>query len=264
MTGWDHPDAALYYEAFYLEHSRYLEANEALIHEASLAPGMHILDLGAGTGRTAETALPDLGDEGSVVCVEPSEPMRRAGQQRLNDARLSWRAEAPDAVEQFDRVLAGASIWQLEPLETWIQWSWRVLRPGGALCFNIPALYLCEPDEPGGGSDPHLLELMALLADGSEQTLSRDREGAVRPHPTKSCIQFMLQSAGFQPDWWSFRLKITQAAYASWLKIPVLTDRLFSGLEPPERARRIDAALAAADPASWKWERWYGWTAWKE
>jgi SAM-dependent methyltransferase len=261
MSGWDNPATPLYYEAYCREYSRYREANEVLIREAALARGMRVLDLGAGTGLTAEAALPCLGDEGSVICVEPSEPMRRAGEQRLRDARLTWREEAPAAEAQFDRVLAGASIWQLDPLQTWIHWFWLAIRPGGALCFNIPALNLCEPDDPGGGSDPHLVELMARLASGcGTSTGGRSWNWQL----DQRAILRMLEAAGFMPVCWSFRLRVTQAAYANWLKIPVLTDRLFAGIDPAERARRIDMALAAADPASWKWERWYGWTAWKQ
>jgi SAM-dependent methyltransferase len=262
MNGWDHPATPCYYEAFCREHSRYREANEALIRAAALAPGMRVLDIGAGTGRTAEGALRFLGDVGSVICVEPSGPMRRAGEQRLRDARVIWREDAPAAEAQFDRVLAGASIWQLDPLETWMRWFWLAIRPGGAFCFNIPGLNLCEPDEPGGGRDPHLLELMAVLANGCGAPATDGRPPAWQLD--RPGISSLLEAAGFAPVCWSFRIQVTQASYASWLKIPVLTDRLLAGIDPPERARMIDAALAAADPASWKWERWYGWTAWKQ
>jgi SAM-dependent methyltransferase len=262
MNGWDNPAAAEYYEAFCLEHSRYLQANEALIREASLTPGMRVLDLGAGTGRTTEAALPSLGAAGSVICVEPSAAMRSRGQRRVNDPRVTWHDRVPEAGAQFDRVLAGASIWQLDPLAWWIDWSWRAIRWGGALCFNIPALHLCEADEPGGGSDPHLLEVMTLLANGCDP-----QSGEVGPWnrpPDRAGVEAMLSAAGFAPVCWSFRVRITQAEYAAWLKIPVLTDRLLAGIDAVERARRIDAALAAADACSWKWERWYGWTAWKQ
>ena len=61
---------------------------------------------------------------------------------------------------------------------------------------------------------------------------------------------------------WVFRTRLTQVAYADWLKIPVVSEWLPGGLAPDERARRIDDALRLVDRASWKWERWRGWTAW--
>jgi hypothetical protein len=47
------------------------------------------------------------------------------------------------------------------------------------------------------------------------------------------------------------------------MKIPVLTDALLDGIEPDLRARLVDAAYARCDAASWRWEAWIGWTAWK-
>ena len=71
------------------------------------------------------------------------------------------------------------------------------------------------------------------------------------------------RAAGLRPRRWSFRLKLTQQAYAAWLKIPILTETMMPDLDPAERARRIDCALGQISPASWKWERWKGFTAWK-
>ena len=56
MSGWDDPQAPIYYEAFCRKHSRYGRANAALIAHARMEPGMRVLDLAAGTGRTAEAA----------------------------------------------------------------------------------------------------------------------------------------------------------------------------------------------------------------
>ena len=68
---------------------------------------------------------------------------------------------------------------------------------------------------------------------------------------------------GLRAHAWTFRLRLTQEAYAAWLKIPVVAGHLLADLAPGERARRIDAALGSVDRESWKWERWQGWTAWK-
>ena len=76
-------------------------------------------------------------------------------------------------------------------------------------------------------------------------------------------IRRWLQNVGLRPRSWTFRVRQTQEAYADWLKIPVVSGRMLAGLTPDERARRIDAAMAAVDRSSWKWERWRGWTAWK-
>lgn len=260
--GWDDPWTAHFYEEFCRRHRRYAIANEALIQHAALAPGQQLLDFAAGTCRTAEIALPLLGEDGRILCLEPAAAMRAAGQSRLTDHRLTWLASLP-AEGLFDRILCGAAIWQVNSLEHTIQELAARLAPGGALSFNIPALYLGQPDQPGDGDDPWLLQLPALLSDGAPTT---GAAGDVAPSPSlpdEAVITRFLAAAGLRPERWSFRQRLTQEAYRDWLKIPVLTDRLLPGLHPLERARRIDSAYRRASQDSWRWESWLGWTAWK-
>ena len=124
MIGWDHSATAERYERFCRRHARYRRANDVLVREAAIVPGLRVLDFGAGSGRTASAALPRLGRDGTVVCVEPAAAMRAVGRRRLRDSRVTWRADLPDASthgETFDRVLAGAVIWQLDSLDDWIR-----------------------------------------------------------------------------------------------------------------------------------------------
>jgi SAM-dependent methyltransferase len=264
MSGWEDADTATYYEAFCRKHSRYSRANAALITHADIAPGMRVLDFAAGTGRTAQASLRRLGRNGRAVCVEPSAAMRNAGLRRITDPRIEWSSHLPDEKDSFDRVLCGSAIWQMIPLIDTFRTLTRLLRPGGALCFNIPAAYLLEPDDPGGGQDPSLLSLPALLMGSQECAPAQEPVDAPASAPlSEGWISGWLNVVGLRAESWQFRVRITQDAYAAWLKIPLITDRLLAGLTPRERAERIDAALGAVDRSSWKWERWRGWTAWK-
>jgi SAM-dependent methyltransferase len=264
MSTWEDPETAAYYEAFCSRHSRYVRANHALVSHAQIASGMQILDVGAGTGRTAEMALPSLGKSGRVLCFEPSTAMREEGMRRLIDDRVNWTSTCPNAGETFDRILCGASIWLLDLLPETLRTLAGLLCAGGALCFNIPALYLLEADEPGGGGDPSLLSLQELLLASAGSLTFRQ---TIKPEATHSLdhglINAWLNAAGLRALPWSFRMRITQASFADWLKIPVLTEQLLGGLSPKARAERIDEALKSVDCSSWKWERWRGWTAWK-
>jgi SAM-dependent methyltransferase len=252
-TGWDHPDTARYYEAFCEAHGRYQEANLALAGAACLERGQRVLDLAAGTGRTAEAAL-DWGCE--VTCVEAAGAMRDAGRRRLPKAR--WLAEWPERGERFDRVLCGAAIWQMSPLgETFARVA-ELVMPGGGFAFNVPALYLGEADDPGGGRDPRLLELVSRLAGGRIPVAA-----AMEALPGADEIERLLRAAGFLPARWCARGRLTQAAMRDWMKIPVLTDALLDGMAADDRAALVDAAYAHCDPASWRWEAWTGWTAWR-
>jgi SAM-dependent methyltransferase len=264
--GWDHPATAEAYERFCRTYARYRRANEVLARESALGPGLHVLDFGAGSGRTASAALPWLGPAGAVVCVEPAAAMRMAGRSRLRDARVTWLADLPDETDgrqTFDRVLAGAMIWQLDPLDGWIQRLAGLLRPGGALAFNVPALYLGEPDDDGGGSDPLLLDLMARLASDRPPRADTSGPPSAAWRHTRKDVDAALRRAGLHFRAWEFRYRLTQTTFARWLSIPVLTEGLFADVSPAERGRRIEHALATVDRRSFKWERWRGWTAWK-
>jgi len=251
--GWDHPETAHAYETFCQRHNRYQTANQALIAAAMLLPGHRILDVAAGTGRTASLACETMGSC-EMVCLEPALAMREIGQARLPQAR--WVAEWPRD-EKFDRILCGAAIWQFFPLQDVFTHIFSALREGGAFAFNIPIQYLMQPDEPGAGEDPWLTQMMGYIADGLQ---AEYRDSAV---PGEADIEDMLKNAGFLSVGWGFRAKLSQEEYRDWLKIPVLTDALLESFSAAERATRIDAAYARCDATSWRWEAWRGWTAWK-
>ena len=257
MSAWDDPQTAAYYEAFCRTHSRYSRANAALIAHARIEPGQRVLDLAAGTGRTAEAVLERVGERGRIIAVEPSDAMRAEGIRRVANPRVEWRDSLP-AADTFDRIVCGAAIWQFHPLADTLGVLSALLRPGGALCFNNPSLYLLEPDDPGGGADPLLLSLPALLWRRLQPAAP-----AFVPALDRPSLTAWLRASGLRSHPWRFRIRLSQDAYAAWLKIPILTDGMMPGVPTAERARRIDAALEAVDRSSWKWERWSGWTAWK-
>jgi hypothetical protein len=182
--------------------------------------------------------------------------MRDAGRRRL--PQPLWLAGWPPSGERFDRVLCGAAIWQMMPLGETFAHVAALLKPGGGFAFNLPSLYLGEADEPGGGSDPRLLELAARLAGGLIPAAA-----AVEALPGADAIERLLREAGLAPVRWCARSRLTQAALRDWLKIPVLTDALLDGMAADRRAALVDAAYARCDPAAWRWEAWTGWTAWR-
>jgi SAM-dependent methyltransferase len=258
-VGWDHPLAARYYEEFDLRHDRYRSVNAELGRHAALAPGQRVLDLAAGLGGTARAALAVLGDAPCRIdCVEPERAMRARGEELLDDPRVTWSRELPVTPESFDRILCGAAVWLLAPLQLVFEGVAALLVRGGAFVFTIPSLYLGVPDEPGGGRDPRLAELLGLVSDGR---ISEAPPGG--PIPGSTAVEVLLQGAGLAPQRWETRVRLTQPAFRDLLKIPVHTDWLLGDLAPEERAARIDEAYARTDPDSWRWEGWYGWTAWK-
>jgi hypothetical protein len=260
---WDDPDAVRLYRGFCRKHPRYRQANAELIRHAALEPGLTVLDFGAGLGATAVAALRAMGGQGRgggrVIAVEPAKAMRDAGA-RMAGRGIEWHAEIPDGCRP-DRILCGAGIWQLSPLSLALSLLRGRLPPGAALCFNIPAVYLGEPDPPGGGRDPLLLELAARLTRGEPPAEAPE---GWEPLPDAAGMERLLGDAGFRAVGWEFSLRLTQASNRDWLKLPACSAPLLPGLTAKERAARIDAAFAPCDPRSWRWERWHGWTAWAE
>lgn len=264
--GWDHPDTAHYYALFQRRYARYRHANRRLVAHADLHPEMRVLDVGAGDGGTAAAALGRLGSSGRVVCFEPANAMRALGERTLTDDRVTWTDAWPASSRRFDRVLCGAALWQLLPLGPTLERIFELLRHGGCLCFDVPALYLGEPDAAGGGRDPLLLGIpraLASMPDASPGWATSCRGATFAAPPDAAGVDAALTAAGFHGTRWSFRARLGQRAYRAWLKIPTTTDHLLLGLSADERARRIDRAFASVDADSWRWERWLGWTAWR-
>ncbi len=249
---WDEVTAH-YYDEFTRLHRRYQHANAALVAHASLFEGARVLDLAAGSGLTAEAALPIIGRGGSIVCVEPSRAMRELGRRRVTDSRVRWEAGRP-AGEVFDRALCGAAIWQMDRPEIF-RAVYDVLRGDGAFAFDIPSVYLGVGDEPGGGADPLLLQLPALVP--------HEAAPASLTQPvTIDAVENELRQAGFaRLDRWSFRLRLTQATLRDWLKLPIINRAWMPARPPEERAAIIDRLFESTDPDSWRWEGWTGWTA---
>lgn len=261
MIGWDHPDTARYYSAFERRHRRYRSANRALVQQASLRPGQRVLDFAAGSGGTTAEILPLIGKDGRVDCVEPAAAMRATGEPRF-DARVRWLAGLPDRQETYDRILCGAAIWQMPDLGQCLEDFAARLAPGGALSFNIPAGYLGLADRPGGGRDPWLVELPSTLA-ARLPAAGTAPEGSWTPI-TAPQVTTLLRELGLVSHSWSHTGKLSQAAYRDWLKLPVVSNSLLGRLNADERAAALEAAFEAVDQTSWRWERWMGWTAWKE
>jgi hypothetical protein len=182
--------------------------------------------------------------------------MRSRGEERLQDHRVQWVPSLPTGEEQFDRIVCSAAIWQIAPLDATFSRLRSLLRTGGILCFNIPSLYLGEPDEPGGGKDPDLIGLMRLLG---EHRVSK--APIQEPLPDAHGMEGLLAKAGFCAQRWTRRARLTQEAYRDWLKIPVITDWLLGDLDPDGRADLIERAYHKVDPDSWRWENWTGWVA---
>lgn len=101
---------------------------------AGLRPGMRLLDVATGTGLVARSALPALGEGGTVIGLDASAGMLREARKVLPGPLVQGRVEAlPLAAETFDLVSVGYALRHVADLDTAFRECRRVLRPGGRL-----------------------------------------------------------------------------------------------------------------------------------
>lgn len=103
---------------------------------AGLAPGMHVADVGTGTGLVAREAVRILGDPAAVTGVDPS-PGMLANARLPQGVRLlegsAERVPLPDAAVDF--LSMGYALRHVSDLEIAFREFRRVLRPGGVVCI---------------------------------------------------------------------------------------------------------------------------------
>lgn len=102
------------------------------LERAGVRPGMHILDVGTGTGLLAREALRVVGPSGRVIGLDPSMGMMSAGRRHLEMGRVQGLGERlPFADGRFDVVTMGYALRHVPDLDqTFLEYR-RMLKPGG-------------------------------------------------------------------------------------------------------------------------------------
>lgn len=115
---------------------------DRVLDGAQIAPGDHVVDLGAGTGLLSLAALLQVGPDGTVTAVDQSgpalreiRPARGGGTLR---ALIADAAKLPLAASSVDAVVTRSLLIYMEDLPGTLKEAARVLRPGGRLSVFEP------------------------------------------------------------------------------------------------------------------------------
>jgi ubiquinone/menaquinone biosynthesis C-methylase UbiE len=131
--------AALYDRAFARVTTHFVPY---LLQAARVAPGMHVLDIAAGTGFAAEAALGIVGGSGKIVAADLSPSMIEKARLRLGKAtNVSFAIEDGQALsfpdESFDAVLCSLGLMFFpDPLRGLVEFQ-RTLRRDGRAAVSV-------------------------------------------------------------------------------------------------------------------------------
>lgn len=107
-----------------------------VLQRCGLKPGMHVLDVAAGTGLVAVAAQELVGPTGRVVALDPSPGMLAELRKKLDVETLVAYAESiplPDTCVDF--VSMGYALRHVGDMDQAFSEYLRVLKPGGSVCL---------------------------------------------------------------------------------------------------------------------------------
>jgi ubiquinone/menaquinone biosynthesis C-methylase UbiE len=117
--------------------------NRLTKRQLALQPGMHVLDVGCGSGRFTIPMAQQVGSKGSVLGIDIDARKLQRAEQRLQEASLTnVRFERAGAGEgklphdQFDRALLFAVLGEMSERSAALAEIFQALKSGGILCIT--------------------------------------------------------------------------------------------------------------------------------
>jgi len=234
------------YDRVVRETSVYTELNGRLAELADLANARRVLDVGCGTGATAQACLERLPRDSSIVGVDSAESMVELARQQVLDPRAGFVVCAAEDVDRavtgpFDRVVANAAVGRFDDLRRAIAAIARVVSPGnGLFVFNLPADRLAE--EPGltnpvQATLARLCESLSGVPYCSPLTRLGTRE-----------LDAFLTSAGFAPtEPKRFELPVRRGAMVRLFEVPAILEPMTPQLDASEREELLEQIRWSGD-----------------
>jgi len=193
---------------------------EAIIEDARISTGQHVLDVAGGPGEPSLTIAEHVGPTGSVMCTDATPAMVAAAEEEAKRRGLTnvrfrqCLADAlPFADESFDAAVSRLGVMFFPDTLAALREMLRVIKPKGALCFVVWApsernpftssvnkvmsrhmpMPPAEPDAPGAFRFSEQGKLAGLLAQAGATNV-RERE-----------LNFRMEAAMSREEYWRLR-----------------------------------------------------------
>ena len=207
-----------------------VEQRRATREVLALRPGDDVLDVGSGPGMLAAEMAAEVGPDGRVAGVDPSESMLALATRRTDAAEFvaGGALELPFPDASFDVVVSTQVLEYVEDVAGALAEARRVLRPGGRVLvldtdWDSIVWHTADPERMRRVlaawdehlADPHLPRRLPRLLRDAGLTLTHASVLAILNHPYDTetySAGMMSMVAGFVPG----RQGVTEAEAAAW------------------------------------------------
>ena len=246
---WLEEETARRYKAFTEKTTMYQELSRILLKHAGLKPGMHVVDLGCGTGVTSQAILEVLGGKGQVYAIDLSGPMLAVARNQVNSPQVSFILADAGAFAQLvetpvERILCSSVFWQFRHKPQVLAQIRQVLAPDGLFVFNVPEPYFIFEDIPRSSKVGILFKQLAAERYGVGQQDLRTMEVFLHTHG------FEIASSEIFT-----RVRSSEENYL-FNQIPVATAWMDPPLNYDTRLELLAEAYRLAEPEQATQHRW--------
>jgi ubiquinone/menaquinone biosynthesis C-methylase UbiE len=198
--------------------------SQALVDEAQIGRGHHVLDIATGPGEPALSVAALVGPEGKVIGIDPITEMvaaaRRAADRRaLKNAHfeVAYADHLPFSDNTFDAVISRFGVMFFPAPADALRETLRVLKPGKKLALAVWHFAETNPFHTSLSRvidlyvEPTPLEPDALDAFrfASHGKLRELLHAAGAENPTERLLQFTINAAVSVEDFWTLRLEMS-------------------------------------------------------
>jgi len=260
---WEAPEQAAYYDDYCQRTSLYADLAKALVAAADVGPDDSVVDLGCGTGVSALAALAVLGEQGSLMAIDPAPRMMARARETLDDPRVRFETGTARRLVQvggpFDRVLCSSAIWLDPNILVPFKAAQLVLHPGGHLAFSIPAEFLGHGDH---WTTPTGQGLAGAIQSALRPTRGDDASPVTpTPHPdylgSVERLDAILREMGYSEVRMTLYTRPwTVGDYLDWLGQPAALASVCPG-SPAEQGAFLDRVRGSVDASAMTESRWF-------